>query len=81
MTTGHSNDAAGRAISMVEIEDALTVVEERARKVGQAIDEAEAARARAKQELDSLPADLAALREQLRRSISDFPIADSLESR
>jgi F0F1-type ATP synthase membrane subunit b/b' len=76
-----SRVAADRVRRMVEIEEALTVVEERAKRVGQAIDEAEVARARAKKELDSLPADLAALREQLRRSISDFPIADNLESR
>lgn len=80
MTTDPSN-AADRVRRMTEIEDALTKVEERARSVGQAIDEAEAARARAKEEIDSLPHDLAALREQLRRSIRDFPVADSLESR
>lgn len=73
--------AAERVRRMNEIDRALTVVEERAKSVIQAIDEAEAARERAKVEIDSLPSDLAALREQLRQSISDFPIADSLERR
>ena len=64
---------------MAEIQDQIDDIEERAKRVSVALDEAEEARKRAKQEVDSLPHDLAQLREQLRKIAATVPIAESLE--
>jgi len=61
-----------------EIESAIVSLEERAKKIAEAIHDANEAEKKAHEELDKLPTDLARLREKL-RSVGSFPIADQLE--
>lgn len=86
MKTEHS-DAPDRTPSMAnvqaqldELEDRADTLQDREKEVGQALDDAKDARERLRREVESLPHDLAALRDQLRQ-IPGYSIADALEPR